>query len=92
MYLPTLCALLVRGSDVVLKTDLKTIFEVLVLAKADLVLVMTMNGLKNLKNCGLKTKKVLRSFFRHKRSYNPNFGQSQISVLNILILDEAKVD
>jgi len=41
-------------SDVFLKTGLglKTIFEVLVLAKA--VLVLTLDGLKDLENCGLK--------------------------------------
>jgi len=27
-----------------------------------------LDGLKNVKNCDLKTKKVLRSFFRSKRS------------------------
>jgi len=32
------------------------------------VLVLTLDGLKDLKNCGLKTKKVLRHFFRPKRS------------------------
>jgi len=37
---------------------LRPLFEALVLAKAVLVL----DGLKNLKNCGLKTKKVLSSF------------------------------
>jgi len=48
--------------DVVLKTglDLKTIFEVLILAK--MVLVFTLDGLKDLKNCCLKT------FFRPKIS------------------------
>jgi len=66
------------SSDVVLKTGLglKTIFfEVLVLAKAVLVLtldglkdlkncglVLTLDGLKDLKNCGLKNKKVLQLF------------------------------
>jgi len=56
-------------SDVVLKTglglkiSLKPIFfEVLVLTKAVLVLVLTLDGLKDLKNCSLKTKKVLRTF------------------------------
>jgi len=53
-------------------------FEVLALAKA--ALVLTFDGLKDLKNYGLKTKKVLRPFFRPKR------------VLKILILDEAKLD
>jgi len=45
-----------RFSDVVLKTGLglKTIFEVLVLTKT--VLVLTLDGHKDLKNCGLKTK------------------------------------
>jgi len=53
----------VYGSDVVLKTGpglktgLKTIFEVLVLVKAVLVLILTLDGLRDLKNCGLKTKK-----------------------------------
>jgi len=76
-------------SDVVLKTGLghKTIFEVLALAKAVLIL----DGLKYLKNYGLKTKKV-QDIFKTKRSKNPNFGRSQISDLKILILDEAKLD
>jgi len=41
---------------------LRPFFEVLVLvlAKAVLVLVLTLDGLKDLKNCGLKTKKVLK--------------------------------
>jgi len=53
-----------RSSDVVfkssfgLKVGLKSIFEVLVLAKAVLVL----DGLEVLKNYGLNTKKVLRPF------------------------------
>jgi len=64
----------VATSDVVLKTglglktDLMTIFEVLVLA---------MVGLKDLKNCGLKTKKVLRLYL-------------DLKDLKILILDKAK--
>jgi len=40
-------------------------------------LVLTMDGLKDLKNCDLKTKKVLRPFF-------------DIKDLKILSLDEAK--
>jgi len=63
---------LAQTSDVVLKTGLglktglRTKFLVLVLAKA--VLVLTLNGLKDLKNCGLKTIIVLRPFYRPKRS------------------------
>jgi len=51
----------VLTSDVVLKTDLglKTTF---------LSLGLGQSGLKDLKNCGLKTKKVLIPFFRPKRS------------------------
>jgi len=30
--------------------------------------VLVLEGLKNLKNCGLTTKKVLRPFYRPKRS------------------------
>jgi len=83
-------------SDVVLKISLglKTIFFE--------VLVLTLDGLKDLKICGLKIKKVLRPqfldqkvlrpVFRPKRSSNPNFGRIQISVLKILILDEAKLN
>jgi len=41
------------------------------------VLVLTLNGLKDLKNCGLKTKKDLRPFL-------------DLKDLKILILDEAK--
>jgi len=41
---------------------LRPFFEVLVLAKAILVL----DGLKDLKNCGLMTKKVLKSFLNLK--------------------------
>jgi len=52
----------------VLRPVLRPFFEVLVLAKAVLVLVLALDGLKDLKNCGLKTKKVLRPFFRPKRS------------------------
>jgi len=46
-----------RTSDVILKTGLglKHFFEVLVLAKT--VLVLTLDGLKDLKNCDLKTKR-----------------------------------
>jgi len=40
---------------------LKTFFEVVVLGKAVLVLVLTLDGLMDLKNCGLKTKKVLKA-------------------------------
>jgi len=47
------------------------------LAKA--VLVLTLGGLKDLKNCGLKNKKVLRPFIDLKDLKN-------------LILDEAKRD
>jgi len=47
------------------------------LAKAVLVLVLALDGLKNLKNCALKTKKVLRPFLNLKD-------------LKLLILDEAK--
>jgi len=73
-YLPTI-KVSVRSSDVVLKTGLglktglKTIFffEVLVLAKAVLVLVLTLDGFKDLKICGLKTaifrRKCLKTFF-----------------------------
>jgi len=32
------------------------------------VLVLTLDGLQDLKNCNLKTKKVLRPFFRPKKS------------------------
>jgi len=42
----------------VLRPVLKPFFEVLVLAKA--AMVLTLDSLKDLKNCGLKTKKVLR--------------------------------
>jgi len=50
----------VAASDVVLKTGLglKAIF-LRVLTKS--VMVLTLDGLKDLKNCGLKTKKVLKS-------------------------------
>jgi len=51
---------------------LRPFFEVLVLAKAVLVLTV-----KDLKNCGFKTKKVLRPFLDLKN-------------LKILMLDEAK--
>jgi len=53
---------MLKTNDVVLKTGfgLKTIFEVLVLAKA--VLVLFLDDLEVLKNCGLKTKKFLRLF------------------------------
>jgi len=49
-------------SDVVLKTDLglKTIFLGLGLDQSGLGLGL--DGLEDLKNCGLKTKKVLRPF------------------------------
>jgi len=43
---------------------LRPFFEVLVKA----VLVLALDGLKVLKNCCLKTKKVLRPFSRPKRS------------------------
>jgi len=46
-------------------------------AKAVLVLVLTLDGLKDFKNCGLKTKKVLRPFLDLKDR-------------TILILDKAK--
>jgi len=61
--------LYVSTSDVVLKTGLglKTFFEVLVLVKVVLVLTLTLDGLKDLKNCGLKTKKVLRSQFSNQK-------------------------
>jgi len=42
-----------------------------------LVLVLALDGLKDMKNCGLKTKKVLRPFL-------------DLKDLKILILDEAK--
>jgi len=41
------------------------------------VLVLTLDGLKDLKNCSLKTKKLLRPFL-------------DLKDLKILILDEAK--
>jgi len=55
-------------SDVVLKTGLKTIFEVLVL-----VLVLTLDGLKDLKNCSLKTEKVLRPQFLDQKDLKTFF-------------------
>jgi len=58
-----------------LKSSLKTIFEVLVLTKA--VLVLTLDGLKDLKNCDLKTKNVLRPFL-------------DLKDLKVLNLDETK--
>jgi len=72
LNLPVLCT-----SDVVLRPVLvlRPFFEVL--AKAVLVLVLTLDGFKDLKNCGLKTKNVLRPFLNLKD-------------LKILILDEAK--
>jgi len=42
------------------------------------ILVLTLDGLKDLKNCGLKTKKVLKSLFLDLKD------------LKILTLDEAK--
>jgi len=41
--------------------EFKHFLEALVLAKAILVFVLTLYGLKDLKNCGIKTKKVLKS-------------------------------
>jgi len=54
----------VSSSDVVFKTDLglktvlRSFFEVLVL-----VLVLALDGLKALKNCGLKDQKSLKTLF-----------------------------
>jgi len=59
----------------VLRSILRPFFKVLVLAKV--VLVLTLDGLKDLKNCSLKTKTVLRLFL-------------DLKDLKILILDEAK--
>jgi len=50
---------------------------------------LALDGLKDLTNCGLKTKKVLRPFLDLK---DLKFGRSQISDLMILILNEAKLD
>jgi len=50
-------------------------YKILVLAKA--VLVLALKDLKDLKNCGFKTKKVLRPFL-------------DLKDLKILILDKAK--
>jgi len=61
------------------KTGLGHFFEVFVLVLAKAVLVLTLDGLKDLINWGLKTKKVLRPFF-------------DLKDLKILILDEAKLD
>jgi len=79
----------------VLRLALKQFFEVLVLAKA--VLVLTLDGLKDLKNCGLKIKNVLRPFLeRHQNNVtnffpiwallNQNFWLGQWSWVNNLMI------
>jgi len=52
-----------------------------------LVLVLTLDGLKDLKNCGLKTKKVLRPQFLDQNVLRPFLD---LKDLKILIFDEAK--
>jgi len=66
----------------VLRPVLRPFFEVLllVLVKAVLVLVLSLDGLKNLKNCCLKTKKILKIL----RPF------LDLKDLKIIILDEAK--
>jgi len=47
---------------------LKPFFEFLVLVLAKAALVLALDGLKDLKKCGVKTKKVLRPFLDLKGS------------------------
>jgi len=74
---------------------LRPFFEVLVFVLAKAVLVLTMDGLKDLKNCGLQTKKVLRPFW--SEGLKKLFWSNEVlrpfldlKDLKILILDEAK--
>jgi len=61
----------------VIRPVLRPFFEVFVLVLAKAVLVLTLAGLKDLKNCGLKTKTVLRPQFLDQKDLK-KAGNNQV--------------